>query len=152
MLFEPNQTRQYTGYIQFIQLGDENPVRLLVSMEKRNIVLEPGGFSFPRRHALRFEWLVLLAYTRKIESTEGGWVSIEEIQRLPLWRGKPIEHIGTNVGRYIQELEQSGVKLVEARTMWRGPYRLQIIPDDIAFDISTEATGKRLGKLQPASP
>jgi tetratricopeptide (TPR) repeat protein len=129
-----------------------DPVQLSVSMEDHNILLEPGGFSFPRRHALRFEWLALLAYTRKTEPPEGGWVSIEEFQRLPLWRGKTIEHIGTNVGRYIQDLEQSGVRLLEAQTTWRGPYRLQVSPEAIDFDLPLEAVGNRLGRKPQAIP
>ncbi|MFL6214535.1 MAG: hypothetical protein ACJ74J_11665 [Blastocatellia bacterium] len=127
-------------------------VRLSVSMGDHNVVLEPRGFSFPRRHALRFQWLALLAYIRKIEPPESGWVSIEEIGQLPLWRGKTIEHIGTNVGRYIQDLKQSGVRLVEAQTTWRGPYRLQVGPEAIHFDLSLEVMGKRLARKPLASP
>src|SRR2546423_599597 len=127
-------------------------VRLSVSMGDHNVVLEPPGFSFPRRHALRFQWLALLAYVRKTEPPESGWVSIEEIQELPLWRGKTIEHIGTNVGRYIQDLEQSRVKLVEAQATWRGPYRLQLAPEAIHFDLPLEAVGKRLSRKPPAIP
>ena len=141
----------YCLYTLYTVMKDE-PVRLSVSMDDHNIVLEPSGFSFPRRHALRFQWLALLAYVRKTEPPESGWVSIEEIQGLPLWRGKTIEHIGTNVGRYIQDLEQSGVNLIEAQTTWRGPYRLHVDLEAIYFDLPIETIGKRLERKPPAIP
>jgi tetratricopeptide (TPR) repeat protein len=127
-------------------------MNLLVSMQERNITLEPRHFSFPRREAMRFEWLALLAYTRVMESARGGWVSIEEIRQLPLWRGRSVAHVGTNVGRYIQQLEKSGVKMVEAETPWRGPYRLRIDPEAIRFDVSIGEVRAQLGKLTPALP
>jgi tetratricopeptide (TPR) repeat protein len=127
-------------------------VRLLVSIEERNITLKPSNYSFPRGQAMRFEWLALLAYARKIQPADEGWVSIKEIQQLPLWRGKPIQHTGTNVGRYIQALERSHVKLVEARTLWRGPYRLGLPPEEVCFDVTLEKVAKRLGKWQSVSP
>jgi tetratricopeptide (TPR) repeat protein len=129
-----------------------NVAQLLVSMAQRNIVLHPGNYSFPRRHALRFEWVALLAYTRKIQSAQAGWVSIEEIQRLPLWRGKSLQDTGTNVGRYIQDLERAHIMLVEAQTTWRGPYRLQVDPTEVCFDTSLEAVGKSLAQVQLAGP
>jgi len=124
-------------------------VQLLVSIQDRKITLEPENYSFPRGHAMRFEWLALLAYARKIKPVDEGWVSIEEIRQLPLWRGKTKQNIGTNVGRYIQGLEQSDVKLVEARTLWRGPYRLELSPEAVRFDVPLETVAKRLGKTQP---
>jgi hypothetical protein len=127
-------------------------MNLLVSMRQRNILLEPQHFSFPRREAMRFEWLALLAYARVVESAKGGWVSIGDINQLPLWRGRSVQHIGTNVGRYIQQLEKSGVKLVEAETPWRGSYRLRIDPGAIRFDISIEEVQAQLGKLKPVLP
>ncbi|HJQ69594.1 MAG TPA: hypothetical protein VKA70_11510 [Blastocatellia bacterium] len=127
-------------------------MKLLVLLEKRDIVITPNHSLFPRRHAMRFEWLALLAYTRNTQGPDGGWVSIEEIQKLPLWRGKPKEHIGTNVGRYIQQMEKGRIKLVEVQTLWRGPYRLQLLPWEVSFDIPIKKAGERLGQVISVSP
>jgi len=112
-------------------------MKLLVSLQKRDIMLKPKRSLFPRKHAMRFEWLALLAYARKTQGPDGEWVSIEEIQKLPLWRGKAKEHIGTNVGRYIQKIDKSRVKLVEAQTLWRGPYRLRLLPWEVFIAVWT---------------
>jgi tetratricopeptide (TPR) repeat protein len=124
---------------------------LLVSIQKRNVVLRAKDYLFPRRHALRFEWFALLAYKRKVQSGGEGWVTLEQIQRLPLWRGKTKHHIGTNVGRYIQELDNNGIELVEARSRWRGPYRLKVPPSEIGFDISMSRVARYLGEVRRTS-
>jgi tetratricopeptide (TPR) repeat protein len=123
-------------------------MKVLLSMSERNLRLTAPRYSFPRGHALRFEWLVLLAYTRTSQSVDGGWVSIEDIQKLPLWRGKTKQHVGTNVARYLQDLERDEIKLVEAKTQWRGPYRLRVLPKDITFDIPILDVAARLGMVR----
>jgi len=93
---------------------------------------------------MRFEWLALLAYTRKIESVDGGWVTIKSIQGLPLWRNHNKHNVGTNVGRYIRALEDNHVRIVEARTHTRGPYRLTLRASEIIFDVTVREVGRRL--------
>jgi tetratricopeptide (TPR) repeat protein len=123
-------------------------MKISFSMGDQRMLLTPGHFAFRRREAMRFEWLALLGYMRKRESGKGGWVSMEDIRGLPLWKGKSIQHVGTNVGRYIHDLEKRGVKLVEAKTQWRGPYRLSITPEGIRFDVPIEIVGSRLGRTE----
>ncbi|MGH9765440.1 MAG: hypothetical protein ACREAC_31790, partial [Blastocatellia bacterium] len=121
-------------------------------MKERSVTFKPKQLAFQRREAMRFEWLALLAYARKAESNSGGWVSIEEIRRLPLWRGKSLQHTGTNVGRYLQQLERKRVKLVEARSKWRGPYRLAIPPDSISFDVALDDARAQVGVANAKPP
>ena len=123
---------------------------LLVSITERNIEVRSKHYSFPRRHALRFEWFALLAYKRKAQSGGDGWVSIEQIQALPLWKGKTKHHVGTNVGRYIEDLEKTGLRLIEARSQWRGPYRLSVPPSEIGFDLSMSRVARYLGEFRRA--
>lgn len=117
-------------------------MRMLLLTKTRQIVLKPGGSPFARRHAMRFEVFALLGYTRKTQPLNEGWVTIADIQRLPLWRGKSVHHVGTNIGRYIQEIQKQRLRLVEAETQWRGRYRLYILPENIEFDVPIKTIGK----------
>lgn len=110
---------------------------MLVSFERRNI-RHKRTWLFAKGHGLRFEWMALLAYRRRSDSTSRGWVSVQEIARLPRWRGKSDLHIGTNVGRYLQTLRQTMPDLIEAQSTWSGPYRLSVNPLSIEFDIPIE--------------
>jgi len=125
-------------------------MRLMVLFQKRNVVLGSGRSLFPRCHAMRFQWIALLAYARKMQPARGGWVRVEDIQRLPLWVGRTRHHVGTNVGRYVQQLQASGVRLVEARTAWRGPYRILATSSEIEFDVPVDAVGDHLGLAKAA--
>jgi hypothetical protein len=119
-----------------------------VSINDRNVRFQSKHYSFPRKHALRFEWFAYLALSRKQLSGGEGWVSIEQIQSLPLWKGKSKQHVGTNVGRYIQALKKSGLDLIEARSQWRGPYRLKVPAAEITFDIPLREVADYLGVVR----
>lgn len=106
--------------------------RLSISFRERSI--RSGSWFFPRRHLMRFEWVALLALRRITAPGDQAWVSLDEIAQLPSWSGRSKHHIATNIGRYLQ----SGAlhpKLVTARGLWSGPYRLNTAPDGIEFDL-----------------
>jgi hypothetical protein len=115
-----------------------------VSFEKQNVRIGPSRWLFAKRQSSRFEWLALLAYKRVKPSLNNGWVAIDDIARLPNWAGMTRHHAGTNIGRYLQALESSGLEFVETRSRWVGPYRLKIPPSDIEFDISVAEIERRL--------
>lgn len=121
--------------------------QMLLSFAENNIRLTPDEFSFGRRYALRFQWIALLAHERITRTGPGGgWVDIDQIRRLPLWRGKSRRHIGTVVGRYLQPL--TDLKLVEAKARWGGPYRLLVEPSGIEFDCPLSRVRRLLGILE----
>jgi len=65
-------------------------------------------------------------------------VSRDDVARLTKWSGKTPKHIGDNISRYLQEFKRRGIDLVEARSLWTGPYRLNIPPEDVTFDLPME--------------
>jgi hypothetical protein len=122
--------------------------KLLVSFEKQNLRLGNGRWLFKRRQTMRFEWLALLAFKRLTIQGDQAWVTWEEIARLPSWSGRPRHHIVTYVGRYLESPELSRAKLIAARTMWAGPYRLCTDALSVGFDIPVFEVRKRL-QLRP---
>lgn len=115
-----------------------------VSFAHQNIQIGDGQWLFPRRHRERFEWIALLAYRRAILSHNGGWVSRDDIARLPKWSGKTRKHIGDNVARYLQDLKAGGFHLLEASSPSAGPYRLMAPPEDVLFDLPIDQVTKAL--------
>lgn len=126
--------------------------KLLISFEKRNVRLQTGRWLFRRKWPQRFEWFALLAYQRSIMPPDQAWVTLEEIARLPSWRGKSRHDAGTIVGRYLQSAELQRNRLVSARTKWSGPYQLIPDPLSIEFDLPLFEIRTRLQlREQPAS-
>lgn len=125
---------------------------LLVSFEKRNLRLPNGEWIFPRSHRMRFEWIALLALRRSSAPQDQAWVTLKDIAGLPSWRGKNKHHMSTNIGRYLCSSEFERSKLVEADSIWSGPYRLQTAPITIRFDIPIDEVRKRLRDREKASP
>ncbi len=122
-----------------------------VSFVQQNVQIGDGRGVFARRHRDRFEWIALLAYRRATQSHDGGWVSRDDIARLPKWSGKTRKHIGDNVARYLQDLADGGFGLVEAKSWWTGPYRLTAPPSDVSFDLPLEQVTKTL-RILPLRP
>lgn len=106
-----------------------------VSFAQQNIDVGNAGKLFPRAHRDRFEWIALLAYRRATLSHDGGWVSRDDIARLPRWSGKTRKHIGDNVARYLKDLGRPGLNLVEAERPSTGRYRLIVPPPTVTFDV-----------------
>lgn len=122
-----------------------------ISFALQNVQIGDGRGLFARRHRDRFEWIALLAYRRVTQSQDGGWVSRDDIARLPKWSGKTRKHIGDNVARYLQDLADGGFDLVEAKSRWSGPYRLTGQPSDVSFDLPLEQVTKAL-RILPLRP
>jgi hypothetical protein len=115
-----------------------------VSFEKHNVRIAPSRWLFAKRHASRFEWMALLAYRRARPSLDGGWVTLNDIAKLQSWARMTRHHAGTNIGRYLQAHEREGLELVEAKSRWVGPYRLNVPQSKIEFDIPIAEIEKRL--------
>jgi len=115
-----------------------------VSFEKQNVLVARSRWLFAKRRASRFEWMALLAYRRAKPSINSGFVTIEDIIRLPSWAGMTRHDAGTNIGRYLQAYERRGFEVVEAKSRWVGPYRLKVPASTIEFDISGAEIAKRL--------
>jgi hypothetical protein len=115
-----------------------------VSFAQQNVQIGEGSWLFPRRHRDRFEWIALLAYRRATLFHEGGWVSRDDIARLPKWSGKTRKHIGDNVARYVNDLRRANDDLVDANSTWTGPYRLTASPTEVSFDLPLEEVAKAL--------
>jgi len=120
-----------------------------VCLEEQNVQVGSSRWLFPRRHAMRFEWIALLALRRVDGPPDQSWVMVDDIARLPGWAGKTPHHIATNIGRYLQSFEQEGLTLIEARSRWAGPYRLRLAPTAVTFDSSIDEIGKRLRLKRP---
>lgn len=115
-----------------------------ISIRGRKIQTQ-DGFTFGRTNAMRFEFLTLLAFMRKTQAPDLGWVTLEAVGRLPLWQGRTKQHRGTNIGRYVQGFERGGMPIVETKSPWRGPYRLDVGPAEIEFDVPLFRVEERLG-------
>ncbi len=116
-----------------------------VAFNEQNVRFGGSRWIFSRVRLMRFEWLALLALKRFDEAADQGWVSIEEISRLPNWSGRSHHHVVTNVGRYLQAFEHQGINIVRAETRWAGPYRLDVKRDNITFDLPVIEAERRLG-------
>jgi hypothetical protein len=99
---------------------------------------------FARKHRMRFQWLVLLAYTRRVQAVDQGWVTVQQVAKLPEWSGHSLSTISTDIGRYLTNLERRCRHLVEAKRLWRGPFRLALKPSEISFDLSLNEIAKYL--------
>lgn len=128
------------------------PPILHVSFAKHNLRVGSSRWLFARGQTMRFEWLALLAYRRKTRMADQCQVDTRAVARLPHWRGKVPSHIGTNIGRYLQDLERRHIRLVTAENAWSGPYWLEVLPDNLSFDIPLEDVRKRLHIVEPTVP
>lgn len=115
-----------------------------VLFEQQNVQIDGARYLFPRKHRDRFEWIALLAYRRATQSHDGGLVSRDDIARLPQWSGKTRKHIGDNIARYLQDLKRGGFDLVKASSLWSGPYRLTVPPEDVTFDLPLDQVSEAL--------
>lgn len=115
-----------------------------VSFAQKNVQIGDAQWLFTRGHRDRFEWIALLAYRRATLSHDGGWVSRDDIARLPKWSGRTRKHIGDNVSRYLQEFKRGDIGPVETRSLWTGPYRLIAPPEDVSFDLPIEEVAEAL--------
>lgn len=106
-----------------------------VSFAQKNVQIGDALWLFPKAFPDRFAWIALLAYRRITLSHDGGWVSRDDIARLPNWAGKTRKHIGDNVARYLLDLERVGINLVEWKRRSTGPYRLTEPQEAVSFDI-----------------
>lgn len=95
------------------------------------------------RTRLQFEFFALLAVAKVTLPADQAWVSLEQIARLPGWKGKQKHHVSTNVGRYMQSVDAK--QFVEARTRWGGPYRLSANALSVDFDVPMRIARKYLG-------
>lgn len=126
--------------------------RLLVSFEMQNVRLDEDGWLFKRRQPLRFEWLALLAFKRRVLAGDYSLATIEEIRKLPSWRGKSKKDIGLYIGRYLESLRGLRGLRVIAQAQWRGPYRLDAPPLSIEFDIPLRQVQKYLRITSRSDP
>jgi tetratricopeptide (TPR) repeat protein len=117
---------------------------ILVSFREKNVLLPSGKWLFPKRHEMRFEWFALLAYKRIVFPGDQAWVSLDEIARLPRWKGRPKHHSATNVGRYLQSGSLKESKIVISGNSWSGPYRLETGARSVKLDITQTAAERQL--------
>jgi hypothetical protein len=89
-----------------------------------------------------FEWLALLAYRRTGHGS--GSVTVDDVAKLPHWRKTPRRDIITYLGRYLGSPGLTAAKLVIADKRWAGPYKLNVDPRAIQFDISDQDVRQRL--------
>jgi hypothetical protein len=118
--------------------------KLLISFKHENLRYGRSPWLFPTRRKARFEWLALMAIKRLTLPGDEAWTSVEEIAALPSWAGKTKHHITTNVGRYLQSIERSGISLEIEGGRWAGPYRLTSPALSIEFDVPLDEARKRL--------
>jgi tetratricopeptide (TPR) repeat protein len=123
--------------------------QILVSFTDRRVRF---GRKTLFRTPLQSEFFALLALTRLTSPADQAWISLDQIERLPSWKGKRKHDISTNVGRYLQSIDAK--RLIESRTTWGGPYRLSANPLSVAFDVSLDTARKRLrlSSKQPTEP
>lgn len=120
-------------------------MELYISIRSGELRLTPKNLPFKRKHALRFEWFLLLAFMRRTQRATDGWVTLAQIQKLPLWRAISKPNIGTNVGRYASALRAEGLEILDYKKLWRGPYRLALDPTAIHFDVPLSRVATSLG-------
>ncbi|OPY71365.1 MAG: Tetratricopeptide repeat protein [Syntrophorhabdus sp. PtaU1.Bin002] len=112
----------------------------------KNLTVEAGdGYSYPLTK--RFLYLyVYLAYQRTVESSgDGGFATLEQIRHLPFWEKNSFESVGKQIRRHMMEMEQTGRNVIVAVQRIKGPFGLNIEPENITFDASRESIGRFLG-------
>jgi tetratricopeptide (TPR) repeat protein len=115
----------------------------MISFKSQNVTFGNGKMLFARRQPMRFEFLALLAIKRLDEPSDQALVTLEEIARLPGWKGRQRHHIGTNIGRYLRSSSALS-RLVRAGTTWAGPYHLMLDALSISFDLPLPVVRQRL--------
>jgi tetratricopeptide (TPR) repeat protein len=100
-----------------------------------------GGRPILKRNQRRFEWLALLAYRR---TTTSPTVTLDEISKLPHWKGISRHDSTTYLGRYLRSCELAAPNLIRAEKSWVGPYTLNVDSLAIRFDISDQELRNRL--------
>lgn len=135
----------YTFYTRGMRMQS-----VFVAFGEKNIRLGASRWLLSGQTHMRFEWLALLALRRK-EAGDQGWVSIDEISKLPGWFGRSRHHIITNIGRSLDGLAKQGIRVIDAKLQWAGPYRLKVPARAITFDIPVEEARRRLGIRQNLS-
>ena len=118
---------------------------------ERNVRVGPSRRLFKRGHTMRFEWLALLAYKRLTKAPHESSVEIREIARLPHWRGKTPSNISADVRRYLRDFERRRLRIIVAESVWAGPYRLDVAPSKVAFDIPLDEVRRRLRLVDAAA-
>lgn len=124
---------------------------LFVSFNEQNLRMGNGRAILKGRRLMWFELLALLALRRYGRAAE-GWVTIEEIGRLPNWSGRSRHHVSTNIGRCLQAFDRRKIDIVAAETRWAGRYRLKLQRGNIRFDIPLLEVERRLGFRQSSRP
>ncbi|MBV9760287.1 MAG: hypothetical protein JO340_06980 [Acidobacteriaceae bacterium] len=113
--------------------------QILVSFTDRRVWF---GRKLLFRTPLQFEFFALLAIAKVTAPADQAWISLDEIARLPTWKGRRKHDISTNVGRYLQSRDAK--RLIGSRTTWGGPYHLSADPLSVDFDVSLPTARKRL--------
>ncbi|MDP9049502.1 MAG: hypothetical protein M3O31_02100 [Acidobacteriota bacterium] len=122
-----------------------------VSFTQHNVLTGDERKLFPKAHRDRFEWIALLAYRRATLSHDGGWVSLDDIARLPRWTGRSRRHTRDNVARYLRDIKENGIGVLEVKSGSSGPYRLTEIPTEISFDMPLADIEREL-RIAPLRP
>jgi hypothetical protein len=117
--------------------------KLLISFGQQNLRYGTK-WIFSTRQRMRFEWFALLGFKRMNLPGDQATVQISDIQRLPSWAGRSRKTIAVNVGRYLQSLEKSGLRLVNCESRWGGPYQLAADALFVEFDLPVAEVRKRL--------
>ena len=114
-----------------------------ISFGEQNVIVRNGERLFARRQPMRFEFLALLALKRLTLPSDQAGATLDQVARLPAWKGRPKHHVSTNIGRYLQAPEVRA--LVKTDAPWTGPYSLAVDSLAISFDIPLREVRRRLG-------
>lgn len=116
--------------------------RVLFSFESNNVEID-GRRVFRRGEPIRLSWLALLAI-RLLSKPQAASVTLDEVARLPIFKGTPKRTVGNYIARYLKSPELQRSDLVSASRLHAGPYQLAADPLNIAFDIPLAEVHRRL--------
>lgn len=125
-----------------------NSAKAILKINISNRTIQINGKTLHFSGSLQFFYLyTYLAFRKK-----GGlnWAYCEDIHCLIDWKRKNIYSVGKEIAAHISKQEKEGIKLIsyKARGKTKGPYSLNIPPENIFFDKKMKDIAKEFLKLR----
>ena len=119
-------------------------MRVSVLFGQRRVLVD--GRELPRRSPRWFDLLAYLAYRRKFDDADSGFVGIPELMRQVDWGRCNAASVGKQIRRATLDWAEAGFPhVLEARdSLLKGPYRLAQPAERIALDRGRDAAARWL--------
>jgi len=125
----------------------EQPEKILkINTISRSVQLNETKIA--TRHSRKFVYFYTYLALLKKEGIEEG-ATTSEIHSLKYWQNQQFESVGKQIAEHISKQEEMGIKIIDVgRGKTKGPYSLNIPPENISFDKEIEEIAKEFSKLK----